>query len=388
MKSKISAIGVVIITIVGFFILPWENENEVNWNKTFVNTDTNPYGAYILYSFLDTIFTGKIETTRETAAYTLREDYNSPTSYIFVNEENSFSETDYSYLQSFIDDGNNVFISSEYFYEDFEEIFGISIVYDYDIEDSIFLLNDFQGKEYVYSGVYTFFNVDSCNMPYEILAESSSGEIIFLRAKSEKGYLYLHSNPSAFVNINLLDTTKYDFAFRCLSYLPHNSNVIWDEFQKQGLIGGGSRFRVLLANMPLRIALYLAFISGLLYMLFGSKRIQRIIPEVKPPVNSSVEFLETVGNLYYRKRDFKTIAMKRHAYFLDFVRKNYFLSTENIDGDFFIRLHEKSGVGLSIIKRLFERYKHLIEMEADSDIFIRYNNVLEDFYRQTRRVKS
>ena len=382
MKEKIKYTIIFIVTVAIFFIVPWEQDKELSWKKTFINTDTNPYGAYITYSFLDEIYDGKIKSVRETPTSSLKAINDDEVySFLFINESFRFSETDISYLIDFLNEGNNVFISSEEFDEKFlKERFGISAYYNRGYKDSVFVLTDYPEKKYVYSSVLNFFNVDSCRLPYKVLAKSITGQAMFVRLELNHGYLYLHSNPLAFTNINLLDTVKYDFPFRCLSYLHRNNNIIWDEFQKQGLIEEKSTFRVILGNLPLRLALYLSFVTGLLYLLFASKRVQRIIPEITPPVNSTVEFLETIGNLYYRKRDYKILAGRRHVFFLDFVRKNYYLSTENIDSEFINKLYEKSGVDMDTINCLFNRYKELDEIEANADIFVRYNNALEDFY--------
>ena len=385
MKSKITIVVIFIVTIAIFFILPWEESQEVIWRKTFINTDKNPNGAYIVYSFLDDIFDGKVRSTRQTVYSNLENNKDDNYAYLFVNVDFEISEADSDYLIDFLSRGNNVFISAEMFRNDFlEEQLGISVVSNRNFNDSVFVMADYPEKEYYYTTVYDYFDADSCKFPYKVLADNRLGGIMFLKVKFNDGYLYLHSNPLVFANQNLLNIEKYDFAFRCLSYLPRNNNVIWDEFQKQGLPGDTSRFRVILASLPLRIALYLALISGLLYILFASKRVQRIIPEMKPPVNSSVEFLETLGNLYYRKRDYLTIARKRQAYFLDFIRKNYYLSTENIDDEFIMRLHEKSGVDLEIIKELFSGYRYLVETESNADSFTKYNKTLENFYFKTK----
>ena len=217
------------------------------------------------------------------------------------------------------------------------------------------------------------------------MAFNNKKDTVFIDVKYGKGHIYLHSVPSAFANVNMLQTGKYDFGFRCLSYLPKNSKIIWDEYQKQGSLGEGSDFKVMLNNPPLRVALYAILIGFLLFMLFRSKRIQRAIPIIKPPVNSSLEFLGTISNLYYRKNDFMTILIKRHAYFLDYIRKHYYMSTENIDNEFVNVLSAKSGMDKDRLSELFHIYKDLSTLAfIETQPFLRYNNLLEEFYRTVK----
>lgn len=183
----------------------------------------------------------------------------------------------------------------------------------------------------------------------------------------------------------MLQTDKYDFGFRCLSYLPQNSKIVWDEYQKQGSIAEGSTFKVMLENPPLRTALYIILGGFLLFMIFRAKRTQRVIPVIQPPVNSSLEFLGTISNLYYKKKDLHTIVEKRHAYFLDFIRKNYYMSTENIDNDFTNVLSAKSGVDKDKLNELFLLFKDMTSLAyIPNETFLKYNHLLEEFYRNVK----
>ncbi len=141
----------------------------------------------------------------------------------------------------------------------------------------------------------------------------------------------------------------------------------------------------MLSNPPLRIALYIILGGLLLFMIFRAKRTQRIIPVIKPPVNSSLEFLNTLSNLYYKKRDFHTIVEKRHAYFLDYIRKHYYMSTENIDNEFINVLSAKSGSDKDKLSELFLIYKDVSTLAfMPNESFLKYNSLLEEFYRTVK----
>ena len=69
--------------------------------------------------------------------------------------------------------------------------------------------------------------------------------------------------------------------------------------------------QVILAETPLRWALYLSLIGILLALLFLSKRRQRIIPELDMYSNDSKDLVQTIGNLYYNTSENNTIAAKK-----------------------------------------------------------------------------
>ena len=258
----------------------------------------------------------------------------------------------------------------------------------YSKDDSIFALIDHPDKKYPFKTVYgtTRFNVDSCKHPVRVLTTTqTTNDTVFIDITYGKGHIFLHTVPTAFANINMINLEKYDFGFRCLSYLPQNSKIVWDEYQKQGAIGEGSDFKVMLSNPPLRIALYIILGGLLLFMIFRAKRTQRIIPVIKPPVNSSLEFLSTLSNLYYKKKDFHTIIEKRHAYFLDYIRKHYYMSTENIDNEFINILSAKSGGDKDKLSELFLIYKDVSTLAfMPNEAFLKYNSLLEEFYRSVK----
>ncbi len=308
--------------------------------------------------------------------------------YIFINTKFTLDKVDMQYLLDFVGLGNNVFISAESFSSSLMDTLGIKTKHRYLEADTAYYLIDSPHQKYNFTSITgeTRLNTDSCNLVSRPLAFNNKKDTVFLEVQYGKGHFYLHTIPSAFANVNLLQLNKYDFAFRCLSFLPENSKIIWDEYQKQGGTDANSSiFKAMLSNPLLRIALYLILGGLLLFVIFRAKRTQRIIPVIKPHINSSLEFLGTISNLYYRKKDFKTIAEKRHAYFLDYIRKNYYMSTEKINDDFLDVLSAKSGVERQKLSNLFNLYNDIIILpHASNDIFLQYNSLLEEFYRKVK----
>lgn len=459
MKDKKTTILIVIIValILGLSFAKSRAPKPVDWKPTFYNTKTSPYGTYITYQQLETLFKKEnIRTTRvpiynnlkksnskylyhednaeaydynkdhkdysysddeilesdsilqtdtteyqeeysdidsldtnyDSAAWFLNlENITDTTSYIFINTMFSLDDLDLEYLLDFAGLGNNVFISAEVFDSKFMDTLNIKSDTHYYSGDTIYTLTDYPQREYNIGNLYGLvtLNTDSCVHPVRVLATNNKKNTIFVDVQYGKGHIYLHTIPTAFANIYMLQTRKYDFGFRSLSYLPKNSKIIWDEYQKQGISGDSSTFRVMLANPSLRTALYIILAGFLLFMIFRAKRTQRIIPVIRPPVNSSLEFLGTISNLYYRKKDFTTIVAKRHTYFLDFIRKYYYMTTENIDEEFINVLSAKSSMNKEKLKDLFSLYKDFTILPyTTNEMFLQYNNLLEEFYRNAK----
>ena len=404
-------LGVLIIGILAY--INSQKKKPTDWKPTFYNTDTNPYGTYITYKLLKDVFNNKIESTRQPiytnvrpyvdnyidyysedgeenidiSFYNSLEEISDTTAYIFINQTFELDNVDLPFLLDFIALGNNVFISAERFSPQLLDTLKIKTKYNYYNGDSTYTLTDYNKKEYKFKSTitYTELNIDSCIHPVRTLAKNNSNHSVFVQMQYGKGNIFLHAIPTAFTNINMLNKTKYDFGFRSLSYIPSYNKILWDEYQKQGLLGQQSMLRVLLNNHALQLALFISILGLLLYAIFGAKRIQRIIPIIKPPVNSSIEFLNTISNLYYRKRDYKSITNNRHQYFLDYIRKHYYMSTENINDDFIDALNAKSGMPKDKIKRIFQLYNDImLYLNISNNMFLEYNNLLEEFYKDVK----
>lgn len=431
MKDK-KILIVVGISVFLLILLSWAKTKEKKppvWDPTFYNSDTNPYGTYILYDLLKDITDKKVETTRrpiynnvtkyldgyvhyydkenpddydydyddyeeedeippvDMSFYDGVDDIADTTTYMFINLKFELDKLDTEYFLDFVGVGNNAYISAEDISQSLLDTLGIKDKRKFFTLDSTYTFTDYAGKSFKVRNykANTKLNMDSCQHPYKVLAKNNLNDTVFVQIKYGKGTIYLHTMPVLFTNIHLLKPDKYDFAFRSLSYISRSNNILWDEYQKQGLIGEESMFRVMLASEPLRIALYLIIIGLLLYMIFESKRTQRVIPVIKPPVNSSIEFAETLSNVFYQKQDYASISKYRMNYLLDFIRRQYYLSTEHISDEFIEFLHAKSGMEKDKLSAMFFAYKNILRYPATAkNYFLEFNNLLEEFYHHVK----
>lgn len=397
-KKVIAIVIVFVLAILSFAYWKATAEKPTDWTPTFVNKDKIPYGTYITYTLLKDVFPeGKVRTTRKTIYTELQEYFDRPMdsvviSYVFVSKKFTIDRTGINYLLDFVEEGNNVFISAEYIEQRLLDSLHISAYSRFNKKEDVFRLRDLPKRQYQFKNLYQYLTLNSDSTSradgVEGLAFGENKDTVFMKVPFGDGVFYIHTQPVAFTNVEMLKLNQYDFASRCLSYLPRNSEVIWDEYQK--LEKDYSIFRVINSSRALKTALIIIGVGVALFMLFRSKRIQRIIPIVKPPRNSSLEFLYTISNLYYGKRDYKTIVDKRFFYFLDQIRNNYYLRTENIDNEFMTTLSLKSGVDISILENLFHKYRKIKDsayLISNTD-FIEFNELLEEFYKESNSRKK
>ena len=115
------------------------------------------------------------------------------------------------------------------------------------------------------------------------------------------------------------------------------------------------------------------------------KRRQRIIPIIEPLKNSTVEFANVVGQVYYEQRNNMNIAQKMIIFFYEHLRTKYYLKTNPLDNEFIERLSQKTGIELSFARELIGHIKYvLVQHQVGDHELIRLNQLIEQFYKKTR----
>ena len=117
-------------------------------------------------------------------------------------------------------------------------------------------------------------------------------------------------------------------------------------------------------------------------MLFESKRKQRIIPIIRPLENTSLEFVGTIGNLYYQRSDHKNIAEKKILFFFEHVRTRYLLSPKTAGDNFISLLAKKAGKGEEEVSKLFDTITRIQKQSAINE------NELVDLNKQIEKFNS
>lgn len=312
--------------------------------------------------------------------------------YIFIDGEFQPEDKDEEELFNFVGRGNSVFIAADEFKSTFEYRlkFGtLSNHFPGTIDNKVANVvrlteGPYWGKAYPMddpSNFSYFSYLDSATC--KVLGTNKDGDPNLISMKYGKGYFLISTAPKAFTNYHLLHDNNNEYAASVLSYLPKTQAVIWDQYYKEGSQNGKSEnpLRVLLENDSARIALYLVLVLFILYIIFFGKRTQRVIPVLKPFTNSSVEFTQTVGRLYYQKRDHRNLALKKFYYLLDFIRQHYFMGSSKIDREFSDKLAAKTGYNPNSLWIIFSAVESIKMRDAiTEEELIVFNNNIEDFY--------
>ncbi len=361
-KGELKYILILAAMLLTFVLYQFFGKKPFDWRVTLYSNDTNPFGTYVLSESLPDLF-----ESVEKSALTLYELEDSTYQNLFILCQNFYpGEEDIETLLNEASEGKNIFISADYMHSDLMDTLGIEMS-DYQIDAPFFHENesDFDSVRLAMSGmfadgshyefpsdnVYSQFDVpDSVNI--QVLAMNDAENPVFIRAPFGQGNIYLNSTPLIFSNLFLLQENNYELAGKLLSFLPAEQ-LHWTEYYQVGRMQSQTPLRYVLSEEALTWAYYLILAGLILFMIFEAKRKQRIIPVITPLRNSTLDFVHTVSNLYFQQKDHKSIAEKRISYFLETLRRTYFLP-EHLQGrNLYKTVAAKSGHPEEEVEALF-----------------------------------
>lgn len=402
--------GLLLVTAIVILFVTGNNSKsrQLDERITLRRQDKIPYGTYVAYHNLQYLFPkATIHTNRyEPGYWDSVSIYESNQAFISVCLNFSPDEYEMKKLIRFAENGNDVFVSARYISYAAEKMIAYAASesdtrqyfrysYKYDLSDSlnISLLDPpYPGgyKEYDYPGKRLIGFFKKLNVAAtDIIGNDEEGSPYFIHLRAGKGNFYIHLAPLALSNYFILHNDNIEYYEKALSVInPDVTKIVWDEYYLYKRAGNNhgerkSWLNVLFRYPALRAALLTAIFTLLLYVLMEMRRKQRFIPVVTKPKNDSLDFVKTIGRLYFDKGDHKNLCRKMAAYFLEHVRIKYKLPTGTLDENFVNNLRFKTGVEESEIRGIVSFIKYLDDAPAiKSEALIDFHKQLESFYKK------
>ncbi len=368
---------------------------EIDWSLSYSKKDKIPFGNSLLFDQLPVLFgeDEKVVTCHSEFTSFLEEVIPEATNYIVINKAYQPQNRELDKLLEVAAAGNSIFIAAQDLSDNLLDTFHLKInemdLLQLKRLDSVsFNFTNRQLKTplgYWYKkAISNHYFTSYDTLKTTVLGINDTGKTNFIRLRLGAGEVFINLNPLAFTNYNMLVQDNYAYIFKCLSYLPRQATV-WDEHYKPKPFETVSKLIYILNNRPLRYAWYLLLIGTALFYSFEMGRKQRKIPIIRPPENSTVSFVKTIGRLYFSRRNHLDIAKKRYTYFLEFVRSRYYINTTAEPDELHQQLSEKSGISIRTVKQLFELGSslHHIKRLSEEDLE-QFNKKIEYFYEHCR----
>ncbi|WP_143307769.1 DUF4350 domain-containing protein [Chitinophaga vietnamensis] len=418
MKSKlvyiavtIGAVLLILLVITGIRSNSSKDQTTDMKNSSFASKDKKAGGAYAAVKMLPSLFGNRpvqILTKPFTRSYDKDDELKHTSNvYILVADELFATEQDVEDMLSYAMNGNELFIAvnkpdpvlakkldlkvvdGENFQD--EQNKAVQSYYDPRVE-----VNAYSGTRvpfnasYRYNGMVSgsyFSGMDSTFTT--VLGSNYKGKPNFVRIEYGRGRIFLLLNPYTFTNYFVLHNNNNEALAHQLSYMDQvAANIYWDDYysaQHSARSGAFTEWQVLMRYPAMRWALWLIVLLMLLYVIFESKRRQRIIPDKPALANTSLEFVDALGQLYYQQHDNYNLAHKMILHLLEYIRNRYYINTNALNEQFVETLSRKASLPDSDIRELLGMIDHIQQAGYVSDEYLReFYKRIQLFYLNTK----
>lgn len=381
------------LLLVLYLVAQYTKPTAVNWTTTYLPEDKIPFGTYILRNHAKDIFPQSQQKVSKTDIYNALKNYPQGSSnYLIITSNLKVAELDFTAMRKYMEAGNHILIAAFQMDGALKDSLKIELGSDFDFQNktkypinftSPYLKRDMD--YYFEKGIAAQYFREMDRAKALVLGRKYEQHPNLIQYRFGKGALLLCPNPQLFTNYNLLNENGSDYVAKVFSYLPQAKSIIWDEYYTRPVANSQSVLRVLFGYDELRWAYYLALIGLVIFVLYEMKRRQRIIPVLDPLKNSSVEFAQTIGRVYYQQRNHHDIIEKKINYFLEYLRNKYRLKTTELDQEFEETLVKITGIDAALISQLmgyilaFNKADHNIKIT--DQYLIEFNKLIEQFYK-------
>lgn len=399
-------LGVAFFTL---FLSARKKKNKVLDERfTLRKSDKIPYGSWVAYNVLPDVFPGASISTnrREPGYWDSLSNYEEKQVLIVLTARFDADKNELERMMTFVENGNHVLICTQYVSSEADRFFGcftssldmtLTEIRELQTGMKIGLSGPLFDSTRLYGypgrGFESYFsNFDT--LTTEVLGRDVTGKANFIRLKAGKGFVYLHLEPFAFTNFFLLHRKNIEYFENLMSLLPRDAGrVVWDEYyltQRYQLPEREKKnwFTVLMkmeneeGQHSFRAAFLLLIALLLLYVFMEMRRKQRHIPFYASPKNDSLDFVKTIGRLYYDKGDHRNLGRKMSSYFLEHVRNKYKMPTGTLDDEFVKTLAYKTNIREAEISSIVSTIREMEQAPGISaQALMNFHKKLQSFYQ-------
>ncbi|MEI7487386.1 MAG: DUF4350 domain-containing protein [Chryseobacterium sp.] len=385
MNKTFKIYAVIFILVMVILALLEVNKKEVtDWRKNFDTNEKSPFGLFVFDHEAKDLFKNKLKKIDQTP-YDYYNSHKKESHNILVVETEIDTES-WNKILDQVSNGSDAMLIVSQIPKEVSDSIGY---YDSEIsfaDENVLKLtdkkyqNDFIKLDKFPSGRGFSYIKPQVEVLGKTVENNNSDQANFIKIKFGKGNIYVHCEPLFMTNYYLLKSGNIKYAQDVFSYLDDKETLWFVESNAKV-----SRFfmRFILSNPALKYAWWV-FLGGLvLFIFFNAKRKQRIVPIIEPLKNTSVDFVKSIGNLYLQEGDFHDMMAKKGQYFLNKVRMDFLIDTQNLDGEFAKKLQLKTGKPIEMINEAINLIKKAQDPYASvmKEDLARMNKILDEILK-------
>lgn len=385
MNKTFKIYAVIFIIIMVILALFEVNKKEVvDWRKNFDVNEKSPFGLFVFNREVKDLFKNNLKKIDVTAYDYYNQNKKKPHNILII--ESDIDIQSWKKILNEVSNGSDAMLIMSKMPKEISDSIGF---YDSQIsfEDQNVLKltdkkyqNDFIKLDKFPSGRGFSYIKPSVEVLGKTVEDENTDQVNFIKTKFGEGTIYAHCEPLFLTNYYLLKSGNTKYAQDVFSYLDDKETLWFVEANTKE-----SRFfmRFILGNPALKYAWWLLLAGLILFIFFNAKRKQRIVPIIEPLKNTSVDFVKSIGNLYLQEGDFHDMMAKKAQYFLNKVRLDLLIDTQNLDEEFAKKLQLKTGKNIETINEAVVLIKKAQDPYASvmKEDLARMNRILDDILK-------
>ncbi len=382
-----------------------------DWEETYLPNDKNPNGTFLFNELL------QFHTKKKSTQIPIKLDSvslkNTKSTYIFVGDKFQLQTEEFDTLISAVKKGANLVLAYNSISENVNSFFFEEEDFIWEYNESIDLFANKKNFRFysvfqndTIASEWNFFNKKELikgNFDQVEYLGSSQNQACFLNLKLGEGQIILHTNPKLFVNYQLLQEIGFEYSNFVISKIPKDHSIKWLELARLSdeelednsgdEEGAGkedtSYLQFIFDSKALTIALLLAILGIILFVIFRTKRSQPFVPYIPKTGNHSLIFADTIKEIYYRQQTPFSILQVIKKNFYIAVNKRFFIDISKDNREKEIHsLHEKSGIQKEKIASLLQKLETKNENEVNFEFLDRVSKEQQAFYYQSGIIKE
>jgi len=384
--------AIVLFFFIRFAFFEQVRVSDLKWSQSFAYDSEDPYGANVFYRLLENRY-GKENIFKNHIDTLITKIESSDNLYISISRNRYLSYEKQEELKRFIAKGNSALvISSQYYpnlnssdstyvtstnYQEHDSIFRFTFSA---FEDTLVYKNYNRSGDRATSFYPNTFTINESEF-YETLATEDTTSIVFFKSVLDTGAVYRHVLPQLFSNIASVQDFYLPHFTATFNYLDGKTIILdhpsfdnsYDESPTE------SYLEYILNSRSLKWAYYTFLFTTIGFLLFRGKRKQRVIPIPEKNENTSIQYVDTLSDLFEKQGQNEKLVPHLESVFFHKVKQKYYLAPDN--ERFVELLSKKSRIPenqIDAILNYFNTGKGIYDF-SDDQLIMLYKR-LDDFY--------
>lgn len=417
--AKNKFLNVIVLVLLGTILFSCNKRKKIPpdfWHEQYRSTEDYPYDYKLVTDQLKDLFPkSKVYTDVNVGGnskksfqelykyddYTLEDNYEyidsledeDPLSIIYVGRGFSPSDKNYSALMHAVAAGNEVFVGAKFFKEGLQSTLNFKVISDGSVKGSELKFKD--GTEsipYPNNTLTSYFELNE-EGEYKVLATNEMNLPVLVEFKFHYGKFILCCVPKIYTNYFLLKKGKEKAIEKAFLSLHDRDVYITSDTRYYSKSGSQNEKRnsregslSWLKKQPSLFAAFVYFfVFVVIFLLFKMKRMQRPIPIINQLENSTLKYVNIIGGMYMKNKEYKNLSHKKIKYFLEHIRSKYHLKTTDFNEVFRSSLRERSGASMELVNKVFDEIEAVKKNKNTSQQdLVNLNNLLQRFKRQSK----